>query len=212
MNNLKKLGYRPDVIIDVGAYQGAWTVQANEIFKNSKYLMIEAQASKEKYLKELVDVNINIDYKICLLGKEYNPKQVFYELETGSSVYYEQTDFKRNIVHYEMNTLDAVVNEKKLEGEFFIKLDVQGAEIDILEGAKDTLGKTNFILLETSLLNYNLGAPLIADIIEYLNEKQFVLFDICDQLRKDDGVLFQVDLIFSRKDSSIRKEVNFKLD
>lgn len=209
LNNLKRLGYNPDVIVDVGAYQGKWTLEARKIFKESTFLMLEAQRAKEQQLKEIASRYKDIYYRIGLVGKEFKAQVPFFEMETGSSIYEEQTSFAKSIIHYDMHTLDQIVSEQSSKGEFFIKLDVQGAEIDVLEGARETLKRTDFILLEASLLNYNLGAPLVAGLIAYLDNYDFVLFDICEQRRKNDGVLFQVDLIFSRRDSPIRNRVNF---
>ena len=88
---------------------------------------------------------------------------------------------------------------------------MQGAEIDVLEGATATLQKTDFVLLEASLLNYNQGAPLIADLIAWLDKKDFVLFDICDQQRRNNNTtLVQADLLFSKRNSTVRKKVNFE--
>ena len=42
LNNLKKLGYQPQVVIDIGAYHGEWTLEANKIFSGATFLMIEA--------------------------------------------------------------------------------------------------------------------------------------------------------------------------
>jgi FkbM family methyltransferase len=209
INNLKRLGYNPNVVIDIGAYHGEWTLETKAIFPGSKFLMLEAQHAKEQYLEKIAKEHKNVFYKIGLIGKEYNDKVPFYELETGSSVYEEMTHYDRKLTYYPMMTLDSVVQEFNLDGEFFVKLDVQGAELDVLEGATKTLEKVNFILLEASLLDYNNGAPLIAEVIQYMNTKDFVLFDICDQRRKEDAVLFQVDLIFSKRNSMIRKKVNF---
>lgn len=145
-----------------------------------------------------------------LLGDSIKKGVMFFEMETGSSIYQEQTPWDRAVKYCDMNTLDSIVQEYNFTGEFFIKLDVQGAEIDVLKGGRYALEKTNFILLEASLLNYNDGAPLIADVIDFLNKNDFVLFDICELKRKPDFTLFQVDLIFSRRNSIIREKVNFK--
>jgi hypothetical protein len=47
LENLKRNGFVPKVIIDIGAYVGAWTEMAKGVFPNSYFLMIEAQPSKE---------------------------------------------------------------------------------------------------------------------------------------------------------------------
>ena len=211
INNLKRLGFHPDVIIDVGAYKGEWTSHVIKIFEHAKILMIEPQRSKETLLKNLAKLNPNILYTRALVGDKNREKAQFCEMETGSSIYEEQTDHPRSMTYYQMTTLNDVIDEFQLKGNYFIKLDVQGAEMDVLNGASRLLPHTEVLLLEVSLLNYNEGAPLFAEIIGYLNSKNFVLFDICDLRRKPDDTLFQADLIFMKRNSLMREKVNFRI-
>jgi len=74
-----------------------------------------------------------------------------------------------------MLTLDAVLARHAALGTSFLKLDVQGAELDVLAGAQRTLKHTDVILLEASLVEFNRGAPLIADVIARLRELDFLL-------------------------------------
>lgn len=211
INYLKQLGYNPDIIIDIGAYKGRWTSFVKKIFPSATFLMIEPQKNKEAALKEVAGRFNNVYYQMILTGKENNDSISFYEMETGSSIYKEQTNAAGELKHYQMKKLDRVMEEYKFAGNYFLKLDVQGAEIDVLEGATATLQKTDFILLEASLLNYNQGAPLVADLIAWLDKNDFVLFDICDQQRRNNNTtLVQADLLFSKRNSAIRKKVNFE--
>lgn len=210
INYLKQLGYKPTVVIDVGAYKGEWSLFAKKIFPGASFIMVEAQKDKEETLKQVAASFKNVHYKITLLGNENKGPVSFYEMETGSSIYKEQTGAAAKLKQYPMQTLDSLMAEYNIAGSYFLKLDVQGAEIDVLEGASATLQQTDFILLEASLLNYNEGAPLVADIFAWLDKKGFVLFDICDQQRRNNNTtLVQVDLLFAKKDAPIRKKVNF---
>ena len=211
IKNLKVLGFEPDVVIDAGAYVGDWTSQVSKIFNNSKFLMIEPQKSKETILSKLVKQNGNIFYKQTLLGEKNKENVQFFEMESGSSIYEEQTKVSREIKHLSMTTINDLVNDLNLSGKFFLKLDVQGAELDALEGASNIMNQIEFILVEVSLLGYNKGGPLFADIVNYLNLKDFVLFDICNQYRKPDKTLIQVDLMFINIKSPIREKVDFKI-
>jgi hypothetical protein len=116
----------------------------------------------------------------------------------------------RAVKTYPMQTLDQLLSELKTTGDYFLKLDVQGAELDVLTGATEALRNSSVVLVEASLLNYNAGAPLIAEVMHYFAEHDFVLFDICELRRMKMGVLVQVDLLFIKTDSAIRTSVNFK--
>ncbi len=209
--NLRKIGFKPGLIVDGGAYVGKWTESVHEIFPESTFLMLEAQTSKKPILQKIVDKYDNVKLEIGLLGDSEKEGIEFYEMETGSSIYEENTHHNRNKVTLNMTTLDAVAAKYPTEGSCFIKLDVQGAEIDILKGATQLLKRTEFVMLEVSTLNFNENAPQFADVVIFMKSIGFVLFDICDEHRKGESqVLFQMDLIFIKETSDIRKSIDFK--
>lgn len=209
VNLLKKLGYNPDMVLDIGAFRGEWTQGILPIFPKARFVMFEPQDDKAPILSKLTSVHPNVSHVKTLVGKLNTDGVEFFEMESGSSIYEEQTTHPRTRRRYPMKTLDTILKEFPKANDIFIKLDVQGAEKDVLEGASETLRRTNFILLEASVLNYNAQAPLLDELVAYLRSMGFVLFDICDMRRKANGTLFQVDLIFSRINGDIRTKENF---
>lgn len=214
LNNLKKLGYGPDVIFDVGAFSGDLTLRAMEIFNEAHFYMIEPQPQKQAKLSELERKFKNVTYIPTIAGALDDDEVEFIIQKTGSSVYEQVFEGRtpKQKINLKTKTLDTIAQDKKLSGEFFIKLDVQGYEIEVLKGAKSILSHTNVVLLESSLFNYNLNAPLIDEviIISFMKNQGFILFDIAEFIRKnDDQVLNQVDLIFCKENWKIRKQVNY---
>ncbi len=210
--NLKRQGFKPDIILDIGAYKGDWTIRTLKIFEDAKYLMVEPQKSREHELYNLVVRNKNVLYKQVLLGERKKENVKFFEMDSGSSIYEEQSAYPRMIKYLQMTTLNDLISEFELKGKYFLKMDVQGAELNVLKGASILLKDIEFILVEVSLLSYNKGAPQFADIVSFLNSSNFVLFDICNQYRKPDRTLFQMDLLFANKNSLIREKVEFKMN
>lgn len=209
--NLKKLGFDPDLIIDAGALFGHWTEHVKPIFPEAKFIMIEPQIGQQKYLEAVTHRFDNVNLELVLVGDVEKEGVEFYEMGSGSSMYQENSGHQRQKVSLKMETLDGIIEKKyKMPGNCFLKLDVQGAEIDVLKGAAQLLKKTEFILLEISTLNYNAKAPQFTDVIIFLKSIGFVLFDICDERRMKNGVLYQVDMIFIKESSAIRSAVDFK--
>ena len=66
------------------------------------------------------------------------------------------------------------------------------------------------IILEVSLHEYNKWAPLFIDIINYMREKNYVLYDLFDfkRLGNQNSYLLQFDCIFVRQNSDLLR-VNF---
>jgi hypothetical protein len=131
-------------------------------------------------------------------------------METGSSIYEENTNYERTIRHKKMSKLDDFDLKFDFLNGGFLKLDVQGSEIDVIRGAKKIIERTDVVLMEMNLLNYNEGAPALNVVIQELDNLGFSVFDICDEHRTHQGILFQIDVIFMRTDSEIRKKLMFK--
>ena len=107
-------------------------------------------------------------------------------------------------------TIDEVVQDKQYKGPFLIKLDTQGTELDILEGAKATLDNTELIFLEVSLIEFYKGSSLCADIFEFMTENSFVLYDVFGgAYRPLDGALGQIDFAFCKTNSPLRSSTHW---
>lgn len=211
LNLLGSYGFSPRTILDIGAYQGDWTRMMKVIFPLSRVFMVEATPDKKNILKKVEEAD---GFEIALLGEKNKKSVDFYvadpketDITTGNSVYIEKTRFfdVDHVVKLPMTTLDDLVKKKKLKNIDFIKIDTQGSELDILKGGKKTIKDCQFILLETQNLEYNSGAPFIEDVIIDMKGYGFRLFDIVEIHYLPDGELFQVDLLFVKKDSKFLK-------
>ena len=140
LENLKRNGFNPKLILDIGAYEGKWTEEVLTIFPSAHFLMIEAQINKEIKLKSVVKRNIDkVEYKITLLSSKDNEQLLFNQYETASSVLVEhfETGAQKTLIN--SMSLDSLVSDTKFQKSDFIKLDTQGFELEILKGGKNTL-------------------------------------------------------------------------
>jgi hypothetical protein len=108
-------------------------------------------------------------------------------------------------------TLDNLAIDLGTSGPYFIKVDTQGSELEVFKGAEATvLPMTDAVLVETSLLAFFENGPLIHEVIRYMQQKEFSVYDIVDlQYRPLDGAMSQADLLFVRTDSHLRKDHRF---
>lgn len=200
---LKDRGYQPKHVLDIGACFGEWADDFYAVFPGTDILLIEANEERRESLTAK-----GLPFEISLLGEEEKQACTFYVGDrastAGNSIYREQTNFFFNEVEIPMQTLDSLLERSgRAETEYdFIKLDVQGAELDILKGAPKTLEHAEFVLMELRLLDYNQGAPTFADAIIFMNEAGFRPCDMFEtHCWLSTPLLSEVDLLFAKEDS-----------
>lgn len=203
---LRMLGWRPANCIDVGAYHGEWALMFRSVFPEANVLMVEAQGAKEVLLRGLAQSSHgHLEYAMAVLGDEDGKEVVFYEMETGSSFCEEQSHFPRQAVTKAIVTLETLLESRPgFINPSMVKLDTQGSELSILRGCPNLLRTVDVVLLEVSLVATNRGAASFAEVIAFLDSAGFALFDICNLLRRKDRVLWQTDLLFTRRGSPIK--------
>ena len=101
---------------------------------------------------------------------------------------------------------DSLINEKRGKPPYFMKIDVQGAELDVLLGAEEILQNTEYVLLEVSLFEFFKGGPLFYDVVTFMKSRGFAAYDIFGlQYRVLDNALSQADTAFVKETGLFRK-------
>lgn len=186
-----KYQFRPSNILDIGANVGQWFKQVKIVYPDSNVLSIEANPNCEERLSQS-----NYNYMITFLGSQegfidfYTPKDN--PVCTGGSAYLEQTKYYNET---EVQQLPVITLDSLNQQFDFIKIDVQGAELDIIKGGLKTILDCSILQLELSVKEYNQGAPRMSEIISYLYSLDFHILDIGSFFYWD-GMLNQSDIFF----------------
>jgi FkbM family methyltransferase len=100
-----------------------------------------------------------------------------------------------------VHRLDAVLDQfAKPDDRIFLKIDTQGYELKILNGALGVINRFALIQLETSFFEVYHGETLIGDMIKFLDCLGFRVVSIEPGWENPEtGELLQADFIFSRK-------------
>ena len=207
---LRGCGFQPSSILDVGANMGYWTKSVKGVFPTANFFMVEGNSFHEDSLKKT-----GTPYSIALLGA-HEGNVTFYRYPqkgvsaTGNSVFMETTGvFSESMrVRLPLSTLDNLMIKNNISGTTWelAKFDIQGSELAAIRGGHITLSKTEVLVTEAPVHNYNSGAPTLLHLYHHLHGLGFSPFDCVDLSRNNKKILIQMDILWVRRSSSLWNE------
>jgi len=208
LKQIRNLGFTPATVIDVGAAVGTFTVQCHRVFLDSRYLLIEPLEENKEYLEKVIKTIPKAEYILAVATTQ--PGEVTLNVHSdlvGSSLYLEnETNLNGVPRNVPAVTLDDLCKDGNLAGPYLVKIDVQGAEVDVLSGATEILDETEYTILEVSLFQFVKGGPQLYDVVTFMKSHGFVVYDIVGRLyRPLDDALAQIDMAFVKENSQFRK-------
>jgi len=179
---LKTIQYTPSVVYDIGAAVLHWTRESKKNWPNARYINFEAVEQVEEFYKEM-----NAEYAIGVFSNENNKEITFYNnpVYLGGNSYYKENEkyspAAKDIYSKEFEelrntlTIDSTVEMFNFPPPDFVKIDVQGAELDILNGMTNTLKTVKHLIVELQHVEYNLGAKQADESIPFIESLGFEL-------------------------------------
>ena len=155
-----------DVVIDVGAHYGLYSCMCSRLVGN-RGLVLSFEPNHTNYQHLLVNMRMNNIHNIkpyeVALG-DLNGQTTLYisDDSEGHSVKLKRSNSSTQI---NIRILDSIVQELKIDHVNIIKVDVEGAELDVLKGASDTL-KRFCPILSISAYHYH---NELAEVVEWIS-------------------------------------------
>lgn len=191
-----------NVVLDVG------------IYKETRPLM-EAFPDVEHHLFEPVDIHFkdirsnyskikHVIHHVALSNKDGSAYLACKSINntgevTHSEVLSQKPDDESQYVkvrQIRMAKLDTIIKQSIVSPPYLLKIDVDGHELPIMEGAVDVLENTSVVIVEAPLQKNDASAFFLRS--QFLLSRGFYLVDIVDMAYYND-VLWQVDLVFVKK-------------
>lgn len=143
----KNLSLKRGSAVDIGANIGMHTIPLGKMLKNTgKVIAIEPEPNNFKILKRNVELNkLNnvILINVACSSKEGKFKFYLDEIGTGAGSFYQEKVQGSKTITVQAKKLDKILLELRIKKIDLIKIDVEGGEADVLEGAKKTLKKSH---------------------------------------------------------------------
>ena len=186
-------------VIDIGASNGKWSLEAMKEFKDASFFAIEPLRERSKALEDCKRNHQRFDYELCAAGESNGDVtlNVMGDLD-GSTV--DGEGGEQRVVP--VKAVDAIVSSKNLKGPFLLKFDTHGYEIPILNGAVETISKTNVVIMEVYNYHITEHALLFYQMCSYMENLGFRCYDlVAPSLRLYDDTFWQMDIFFCKKEA-----------
>jgi len=171
------------IIFDVGANVGNWSQLVLKDFKEIDHQLFCFEPAKESFyqLKKNLDHHLNIKFYNFAFGAKNEAKSLFYDKETSglASIYNRQLahfNIKLNLSQsIKVRTLDNFCEVNKIKKIDFLKIDVEGSELNVLKGAKKMIedNKIQFIQFEFGGSNID-SRTYFQDFYYFLKDKYYI--------------------------------------
>lgn len=193
--------------IDVGANKGQFSLLVNSLFPKKSILAFEPIRSEYLIYKQIFENIKNVKCFNVGLGSKVETKQLYLTKSKDSSSFFKPSKIQNNLFRNTNVVSTQTVKIKKLSSflhrlkkPIFLKIDVQGYELEVLKGAN--LTQIQYIYLEGSYVRLYENQPIIKDIIKYLSKKNFKLNSEYNLL-KNNNKKIQADFLFKNNKITI---------
>jgi FkbM family methyltransferase len=197
-------------LIDVGANKGRFYDELITIYPKSKIqaLLIEPIPDCVRFLEHKFSENKLITICGKAVSDSKQTKEFYiYSFDETSSLLKIKSNLKEldnintqpdKILKLNTDNLDNIVEGNGLKDEIIdiLKIDVQGYEDKVLQGAKKTLKHTKYVWIEVSFKALYDETCLFSDIHKVFTESKFNLLEIADGHRSLENELLQANCLF----------------
>jgi FkbM family methyltransferase len=200
---LKKFGFNPKTIIDVGA--GSGTTELFKVFPEAYYVLIEPLKEYEQNLQSILK-KYKGEYFLTAIGNktgriEINVEPGFLERTSIKEPSKLTLAVKGETVAREIpiTTLDALQKKHQFRSPFGLKIDTEGYDLQVVKGARELLYQTEFVIAEVSVAKRFEDSYSFAEFIGLMDKNNFALCEILYAYRRSNKLIY-VDCLFVRKE------------
>jgi len=166
-----------DTVIDVGANIGVTVLLFKKyIGASGKIYAFEPDPKVFGYLQSNIEMNKleNIHLFNCALGE--GRKKVYLQMhekaDTGNAI----TLNKEDGLMVDMDCLDDVANEHRIDAVRLLKIDTEGYEKYVLLGGRALLSRTDVVIFEAILENCERFGYHLQEVVEFLEHLKFQVY------------------------------------
>ncbi len=201
---LERYGFRPKTVFDIGVAYG--TYELYRAFPDAYYHLIDPTRESLRYM-QLLESQLRCEIHQTALGHRNGEVDIEIRLDIQGATLLDDVGeheiLRRDRVP--MRRFDSLING--IERPSLCKIDVQGAELMVLEGMTGRLDSIDALIVETSTIASLKDGPEVHDIVHFMHDHGFVVADIVGMARRPlDGATAQLDVLFVPENSPLRSD------
>lgn len=194
-------------ILDVGANVGQFALGAALHFRDARIYSFEPLPDAYRELLQNTRGIGKIEAFHCALGSScgqlpfhrnrYSRLSSSLSIDAGND-HPRYVERKTNRIHVDVFTLDDVVQSLSMPPPVLLKLDVQGMEMEVLNGCKASLKHMDFLLVETALVRLYERQPLFDEMHRQIRELGYTLVAPLFLNRGKGGKIIEMDVLYRK--------------
>ncbi len=164
---------KDDIFLDVGAHIGKYALQVAKLVGDNGYVVaIEADSMNYVSLKKNIEYNMARNIFAFNLAAWDCDTTLKLFLSDSSLAHSAKTDFKHGSIEIKARALDNLLQEIGIDRVDWVKINVEGAELETLKGLKNILNKSRPRIIAEIWDNNMKG------VVKFLNENEYIMKEI----------------------------------
>ncbi len=200
-----------DLVLDVGANVGQYARELRTLGYRGRIVSFEPLSQAYAALSQKAKGDPDWSVMNCAVGDIDGPSSINMSENSYSSSLLDIHDISVDArpetkfvgsEAVEVKRLDSVFPEHHQAGQrVFLKIDTQGYEKNVIDGAPETLPLVSGLQMEMSLFPVYRGADLFDDMLKYVEDRGFRLAHVKPGFcHPESGLMLQLDAIFLREE------------
>lgn len=208
VKRIESLGIRPRTVLDIGANRGMFSKCLNLVYNDLDIHAFEPLGDCYKDLEMLKMQIRGLHTYNFALGNRNDTSTIYRSSYDYSSSLLPMGELHKRVFPgsaettaevIQVKTLDSVFKPGDLHSPVLMKIDVQGYELAVLEGAKRMLEVVDYLVCEVSLRSLYEGQPLFDEVYDFIRAAGFRFRGwVGEVLDPKTGEILQFDALFLR--------------
>lgn len=198
---LTSLGFEAKHIVDIGGNHGDWSRDALHYYPNANFTIFEPQLALSEFHRDLAEKS-NIQLRYLGLGDlDGTATFTLHDRDDSSSFAYstdeaETEGFQQ--IDIDIRRLDSEMESSEFGAPQIVKIDAEGFDLRVIEGAKSTLSTAEVVLVEAAVNNPQFDNTVLK-VIDTMDKIGMKLWNITDLNRTPQRkILWLIEAVFVR--------------